>query len=188
MKNKYLLPMLFTAVLAVGLNGTAYAVPCTQGYVTGSTSCQDGLDNNDNLNPTLTVNDEGFFGFNDWVYLQKDEEGTVSTDIDFGLTVTPANSWPDNMGSWEFLTNLWNVYSDAMIVIKNGNNNGTFFSGYLIANNISSGTWDTGDKDISHLSLYARGSATSVPEPEAITLLIVGLIGFMLYGKKRKAN
>lgn len=129
MKNIYLLSTVFSMALAVGFNKAAYAVPCNQGSVSGSSNCQNGGGNNDQLNSPLTVNAQVFFGFDDWVYLQKDNEGTLetATGMDFGLTVTPYNdSWSASTGLWEFSSTLWDTYSNAMIVIKNGNNEGVF--------------------------------------------------------------
>lgn len=186
----------FTAAVVLALAAVgAQAIPCSAGSVTPpspSAPCQDGIDNNDFVSNPLTVNTENFFGFNDWVYLEKQnaDGGALETNIDVGWTVMPTGgNWPSDTGSWSFNASTWDTYEDVMIVLKSGNNNGTFFSGYLLDNVAMdiAGFWDTGDKDISHLSIYARGdgdgpSGGTVPEPATLGLIATGL----LLGARRK--
>ena len=164
--------------------GAVHAVPCSQGSVSGSVSCQDGTANNDFLTNPLEVNVETFFGFNDWVFLQKQNTpGILETGIDVGLVVAPTTG--TQTGTWEFGNAVWPNYEDVMIVLKTGNNQPVFFSGYLLDNVLmpTAGTWDTGDKDLSHLTLYARGAASG-PEPTTAALLLLGLIGAGLSRKR----
>lgn len=182
-------PIPFIALAAVLVLAAldVQAIPCSAGSVTPpspSAPCQDGLDNNDFVSNPLTVNTENFFGFNDWVYLEKQnaDGGSLETMVDVGWTVMPTTSWPSDTGTWSFNASVWDTYEDVMIVLKSGNNNGTFFSGYLLDNVAMdiAGFWDTGDKDISHLSIYARGDAPpmggDVPEPATVALIAAGLL------------
>ncbi len=84
----------------------------------------------------------------------------------------PAGTWSIDEG---FLLN----FDAFMIVIKAGNE----FAAYLFDNmSADDGTWLTfNGKDLSHLSLYARGEGgggeSPVPEPGAFGLLGLGLLG-----------
>lgn len=181
-----LIPLFALAVSLVLVTVDAQAIPCAAGSVTPpspSAPCQDGLNNNDFVSDPLTVNTENFFGFNDWIYLEKQnaDGGTLETNVDVGWTVMPTTSWPSKTGTWEFDAAVWDTYEDVMIVLKSGNSSGTFFSGYLLDNVAMdiAGFWDTGAKDISHLSIYARGDTPSggtIPEPATTALIAAGLL------------
>lgn len=188
-KLKSILGIMIFAIMIISLNGNAFAVPCSLGSVSGSVKCQDGLANNDQFNP-LTVNTEKFFGYDDWIWLEKDDEGTKETNFNAEWTVTPDGGWASDTGEWSFSSLVWTTFEDVMIVVKNGNNTDndieTYFSGYLLDNVLqpTSGTWDTGDKDLSHLTLYARGE-TPIPEPGTLLLLGTGLMGVAALGRKK---
>ncbi len=62
--------LMMLGLLLFGFSGTASAVPCDAGYVSGSSECQNGDGNNDFPAPVM-VNDQAFFGYDDWVYLNK---------------------------------------------------------------------------------------------------------------------
>ncbi|MDH4028173.1 MAG: PEP-CTERM sorting domain-containing protein [Nitrospirota bacterium] len=185
--NRLLLTILFAFMLLY--NGNAYAIPCDSGGVSGSVKCQDGLKKNDLLSDPLTVNTESFFGFTDWIWLEKydADNGGLETNFDFDWTVIPEdNEWPNDKGTWSFSGSVWDIYEDVMILVKGGNNEKIYFSGYLLDNSTkpTSGTWDVGNKELSHLTLYARGN-TPVPEPGTIMLLGSGLVGVAALGRKR---
>jgi len=182
MKVLFRLSILIAAI-TLGMSGAAFAVPCGAGGVSGSGDCQDGLSNNDKLSPTLTVNDEIFFGYADWVYLDKfDAPNSYDNDQAFDWTVTAADgAFPDDNGDWSFSAGVRDTFEDVMIVVKNKS-----FSGYLLNSILmpTSGTWNTGDTELSHLTLYARGDVP-VPEPTTMLLLGAGLNGLAGFGRRK---
>lgn len=202
MSNRTIVSILIGVLLACGFSGGAFAIPCTQGLVSGSSVCQDPVATNSGSNDSAgLLNAENFFGFSDWVYISKYDvdDNKLEQPIDVDWTVLPDTSWPDDNGTWSFNSSLWSSYSDVMIVVKSGKHQvqgGKIkFSGYLLDNTAvpkpTSGTWDTGEKELSHLSLYARGQGTppppppnAVPEPGAVLLFSIGILG--LLGLRRK--
>jgi len=190
------------AVIFMLISVSASAIPCYQGGVSDSVACQDGTTNNDQLKP-LEVNLQSFHGFSDWVFLGKDEEGVTTPGfepLDPNLVVTGDPNFPDDNGTWSFDSAVWSAYEDVMIVLKAGSlsSGGPLgaggFAGYLLDNTLmpkpTSGTWATGmpGRDISHLSLYARGTGgttTDMPEPTGAVLMLLGLTGFALRRRRR---
>ena len=189
-KFKYIWGTVLTIAVLLCMNNAAHAIPCGFGGVSDSTACQDGVLNNDYVSIPHTVNTENFFGFDDWIYLEKYDADTKTqeTNINVGWTVTPSASWPDDNGDWSFFPTVWNTYQDVMIVVKDGRQEGDiFFSGYKLDNFIkpSSGTWDTGGSNLSHLTLYARGAGTSVPDASIMFLLGPSLIGLGIFSRRK---
>jgi hypothetical protein len=185
MMDLKIVPMKATVVFVVlflCFASSAFAIPCTQGGVSGSVSCQDGTGNNDFLNPTLAVNSQSFFGQTDWEFLQKQgTPGALETDVDVGLVVSPTTG--TQSGIWSFSGSAWSIYQEIMIVLKSAN----AFSGYLLDSVATpvSGTWDTGNQNLSHLSIYGRGS---VDIPESATLFLVGGGLIMVAGFSRRRH
>jgi len=184
--NRSILGALVALALIFGVQSFSFAIPCVSGGVTGSIDCQDAVEGNDFPAPD-TVNDEEFFGFTDWEYLAKQNIGGAfegSTDYDWDVTPTTASQ----TGEWSFNSSVWGSFEDVMIVVKAGN----AFSGYLLDNTTwpVSGDWDTGDKDLSHLTLYARGEGSGppapVPEPTTMLLFGTGLLGLVGVVRRKK--
>lgn len=182
----------FSVIVALAFSSliatSAFAVPCGIGYLTTSTACADG--------PAGVVNDSAgvlnagaFFGINTWEELSKDEGGgNISGNID--LTVVSVGS---PSGTWSFNPNVWNNYTSIAIALKDGNYLGNagppsiWWSAYLLAPDISSGTWDFGwDKELSHFTVY--GDPAPIPEPATMLLFGTGLAGLAGFARKRKAQ
>jgi hypothetical protein len=167
------------ALFALAMMGTAQAsvIDCPANItdnVSGTTACQySDSAKQDFLNTDpLTVNGEAFFGFNDWTYIDRDNlpEGA------------------GHSGSWAFDDpNLWNIHEDIMLVFKSGNK--TTLVAYLLDGAATAGSWTSpfenlpfdvkNTKDTSHISVYGRGTAATVPEPASVALLACGLFGLV---------
>lgn len=167
------------------LSGAAQATPCTitiAAKVTPSDACETGSGNQDFKNDPMTVNTDEMFGFDDWVFAQRDDDadGTDTTDIDIGFLI----SGDVVSGSWDIDSDFWSTYSNLMLVFKGGNTN---YVGYLITEGAITGTYSSplvknSDQfyDISHISAYVRGPSISIPEPGTLGLLGLGLLGLAI--------
>ncbi len=181
--------------------GTGYDIG---NYVTNTTNCTILLPLDDNENDKVqggnanyanfTVNQEKFFNYNDWLFDGKWDNlaitGGTDTSILFNFTGNNQSGTYSYVGSGAF--------THIMFVLKDGN--GTNLVGYLLDMNKLSGNYQSpfveppftlfpgkGPKDISHISVYFRGSSTSstsgggeVPEPGMLGLLGLGLLGLAL--------
>jgi hypothetical protein len=179
------------AVLALGallFSGEAKAIPCSAGSLTPSTACQNGA-NGDNNDSAADLNaGSGFFNLTGWVFLEKNNTpgATDPGAFNLGLVVTPDANVDD--GTWSFTNSPWGTYGDIAIVLKDGNQNGIFYSAYLLVDFSTSGTWDTGGPGLSHMSVYGRGTPTTqVPEPVSLALLGSGLLALALLRRCKKA-
>lgn len=174
------------AIFALTLLVGSFAVSSTQAgviscqpeslpLVSNTVSCEKSSANQDFLNTNpMTVNQEAFFGFSDWTYISR-------TDMADGQ---------GQSGNWSVNGNLWNSYSSLLLVFKDGKD--TTLLGYLAKDNATSGTWespfrepefdfnpDNKIKNVSHITYYARGLVTSLPEASSLMLLALGLLGLL---------
>jgi hypothetical protein len=106
------------------------------GATPGSPGCQiaDSADQDFLNTHPLTVNAEQFFGFTDWVFGGKLEDGPTSDPNSLQV----AGTGEGQSGNWSVnLPNALSQYSNIMMIFKSGN--GTRLVGYLL--NATSGTW-----------------------------------------------
>lgn len=195
---KVLISSVFLGLVVIS---SAQAIPCltpASDGVSDATACVNGSGNNDFVSNPLAVNTQMLHGHNDWVYLQKQNfVGALETNIDVDFVATSDNGGADSSGEWSFASAVWDLYEDVMIVLKTGNTGppqNIFWAAYLLDNSVepNSGDWSTGDgitngsgKDISHITLYARGTPSDMdmPEPSTALLLLLVLGGLSLRQK-----
>ena len=189
-------PIRRLAACAVVFSGLAALSTANAGPVTCATTnvkaeggngiCQE-FSGNDQVSSPLTVNEvnggNGAHGYDDWLYLQKENTpGSLETNVNVGLDVT--GNAQLKSGTWSVNTDALDSYADFMIVLKGGN---AFVAWFFDNTNVDDGTWQiTGNSNLSHLTIYARGQSTTlVPEPATLTLLGLGLLGVSLARKRR---
>lgn len=161
------------------LAGTAAKVSNTQACELSTSASQDFTQGN------MTVNQEVFFGFNDWELLDKDD-----------------NLRRGQSGNWVLDDSVWDFYSSVMLIFKSGA--GTTLVGYLVTQDAINGSWVSpfaapqfsgpgmtdkkgkpkAPKDVSHISYYGRGESVKVPEPGSLLLLGLGLLGLALIRRR----
>ena len=181
-----------TVALILAWAAPAQAVPCPAtavNEVTANAGCALGSTNNDSVSQ---VNADSMFGFSDWLFAQKDDDldGIDSTTIDIGLSLIG-----DTLsGTWS-INDIWSLYSDVMLVFKEGNGIPDTYVGYLLVSGDTAGLYSSpfinpanGNlKNISHVTAYVRGDGDMmVPEPGTLALLGIGLFGMGLASRRKK--
>lgn len=181
-----------TLLLSIGLGlfaqaqaGTVDCLSSTAALVSNTQDCELSTSANQDFLNSMTVNQEAFFGFNDWELIKKNE--------------SPANG---QSGSWSLDSSVWDLYTSVMLIFKSGS--GTTLVGYLVKDDFTSGSWSSpfrypqfsgpgmadkkgnakNPKAVSHISFYGRGEATDVSEPNGLLLLGLGLLA--LVGIRRR--
>ncbi|MDX2240545.1 MAG: PEP-CTERM sorting domain-containing protein [Leptolyngbyaceae cyanobacterium bins.302] len=189
----------FSTVAAVGLAvassvavsnpAQAFTLGCSSSIandVTGAVACGVGDASQDSVssNRPLTVNTEKFFGFADWSFGGKIGEGN------YARTGTGSGQ----VGKWNLSSVFKSSWQDVMLVFKSGN--GTKLTGYLLADNVTSGDWwSPFAKDVSHISVYFReggssstpGNSAAVPEPTTMAGIALAGAGLAAYRRRRAA-
>ncbi|WP_163833321.1 hypothetical protein [Spartinivicinus ruber] len=146
---------------------------CSNTEVEHSTACSGAWKPaNDQINPTLTVNDLSIFG-GEWSFLAKEDTPGGLEGADIGLQVHKATS---TSGDWSVNPGALNIFDDILVVLKAGN----AFAAYLIENtDINDGyfNYQWTKSGLSHLSLYYRNDdPVNVIAPSSLLLLSLPLI------------
>ncbi len=178
MKNKLLSSALAIGTLATGFMMQASPVqaasitclPAIQTLVSPldtnnpSLGCEVGSTSNDFVGGPSpagwSVNQDNFFGVNDWKFLGKDEE-----NFNIGLGNGLSGTW--NISGLTFPSDL----TDVMLVFKGPNEFN--FVGYLVEGTTGNWTSPFNSQQTSHISVYYRNGGVPIPTPA----LLPGLIG-----------
>lgn len=149
--------------------------------VSGAAACEySQASTQDFLNTApMTVNADGFFSFTDWVFAGKIGE-TAGFD-----------------GSGSGMSGTWSIpqlaAEDIMLVFKSGSS--TTLVGYLLADGIVSGDWSSpfenppfvdlkNTKNVSHISVYTRGTTQELPAPSPLALMALPLVSLLRRRKR----
>jgi hypothetical protein len=180
----------FGAANATAIN-CADGTPDVTGNVSPTSACQ--YSDSATNDSEAVVNSEMFFGFDDWIFDAKDEADNGFGAVDEGAdTLGLIIDGDTESGTWE-LTGISSLDGlDVMLVFKDGQ---TALPGVVVAYLLSglSGDFSSpffGDrgqlKDISHISVYYRGSVSEVPLPAAAWLMIAGIAGLSAASRRKK--
>ena len=162
------------ALAAVSMAGTAHAVSrsCTSATTYSlsdatDAECFSGNDTNQ------IDKDFSLFGMTGWILAHKNDK----PDGDQKITFTDAPGNGTQSGDWA----VSGLADKTVITLKAGNG----FGAFLLDKPGLSGLWETG-KGLSHASIYYIGTPSEVPLPAAGLLLLGGLGGLGLVGRRRR--
>lgn len=143
------------------------------GNISGALNCTVSTDLNQdylNLDP-ITVNETpGFFGETNWSF-----GGKIGVDDGY------LGDGSGQSGTFDFSSVDTSFWDKVMLVFKDGA--GTYLTGYLLADGVTSGTWETpfetsangsiydfngGTKDVSHISVYYTLSTSSTTKQSLV--------------------
>jgi hypothetical protein len=185
--KKYFQTAAIAGVVAFAAGAASAGTVCSVSIannVMPSSGCEVGSTNNDNPLPGQ-VNADVMFGYTDWVYLAKDNDLNGTDEGPFPASLTVSGGLQS--GTWTINNPFFDDIFDYMIVLKGGvgNNTQPNYVGWLVT--AQTGSYTTpffnamgggagNPKDISHLTLYARGTPqpSPVPVPAAALLLLTG--------------
>ncbi len=135
---------------AVSVQGNTQKTDYTLSPASGAVCVNgDGAFNDD----AAAVNALNPFGFSDWLLGDKNDKSDDGLVVSFGNGLTNETKG----GLWSVNANGY-AFSDLMITLKAGRT----FAAFDIAD--ASGSWST-SRDLSHASLWYRGTPTVTPEP-----------------------
>ena len=154
------------------------------GNMGGASDCW-GTNNGNDSQQTGTGSGDGFiidgmlYGF----VSKKDIDENKITGADIGLTV---GGTPSTSGTWAVDATKFAPYGDFLIVLKAANAPGyavwLFEDGHSAS---TSGTWNVAwNKNLSHLTVYAKLAAVPVPAAFSLLLLALGALGAVSWRRR----
>jgi hypothetical protein len=191
--KKLLSGALIAGTVAIGSLGQvssaeAAATACTPNIVTlvtNTTGCEyvTPIPTNPAQFSVGQIQSQNFFGFTDWT-----SGGQNGTEI-------PGSG---QSGTWNITSSLWQTYSDVMLVFKDGA--GTSPVAYRLVQNAVTGQWASPFrnppftalgpdqiKDVSNITVYYRGTATTTPpNPIPTPAVLPGAIGMGIAALRKK--